>query len=145
MINKYAEINDRILLYNACKGILRVKTARSELESELMQDAFESGKKMNQIDTTFSSDTRPEMQDYNYSNGDSSSFELNSKDDAAAAAAANKFRRRALTLAAGGAGAAGGLYLTRKANPYARVAAATALGGLSAYGAHRLGKAIFAD
>ena len=27
MINKYAEINDRILLYNACKGILRVKTA----------------------------------------------------------------------------------------------------------------------
>lgn len=30
MINKYAEINDRILLYNACKGILRVKTARLE-------------------------------------------------------------------------------------------------------------------
>lgn len=28
MINKCAEINDRILLYNACKGILRVKTAQ---------------------------------------------------------------------------------------------------------------------
>ena len=27
MINKYAEIQDRILLYNACKGILRVKQA----------------------------------------------------------------------------------------------------------------------
>jgi len=30
MINKYAEIQDRILLYNACKGILRVKTAHLE-------------------------------------------------------------------------------------------------------------------
>lgn len=30
MINKYAEINDRILLYNACKGIIRVKTAHIE-------------------------------------------------------------------------------------------------------------------
>ena len=30
MINKYAEINNRILLYNACKGILRVKTAYTE-------------------------------------------------------------------------------------------------------------------
>ena len=27
MINKYAEIQDRILLYNACKGVLRVKIA----------------------------------------------------------------------------------------------------------------------
>ena len=27
MIDKYAEIQDRILLYNACKGILRLKTA----------------------------------------------------------------------------------------------------------------------
>ena len=28
MINKYAEIQDRIILYNACKGILRVKIAK---------------------------------------------------------------------------------------------------------------------
>ena len=28
MIDKYAEIQDRILLYNACKGILRVKMAK---------------------------------------------------------------------------------------------------------------------
>ena len=27
MINKYAEIQDRILIYNACRGILRVKQA----------------------------------------------------------------------------------------------------------------------
>lgn len=30
MINKYAEINDRVLLYNACKGILRVKMAAAD-------------------------------------------------------------------------------------------------------------------
>lgn len=27
MINKYAEIKDRLVLYNACKGVLRVKQA----------------------------------------------------------------------------------------------------------------------
>ena len=33
MIDKYAEINNRVLLYNACKGILRVKTAGSLLKN----------------------------------------------------------------------------------------------------------------
>ena len=27
MINKYAEIRDRLALYNACKGVLRIKQA----------------------------------------------------------------------------------------------------------------------
>ena len=30
MINKYAEIRDRLVLYNACKGVLRVKMAAAD-------------------------------------------------------------------------------------------------------------------
>ena len=36
MINKYAEINDRVLLYNACKGILRVKIAAGAVPDGLI-------------------------------------------------------------------------------------------------------------